>query len=160
VLLARLLQVTPSDPREPSEAPPPVEEPPVNQPPEEDAPPPPAAVKTNRQKAAENARAAKAAKAGPVSTGLADLAGPVGTNGAAEDQDDDMGLADPAMSPSEARDQGLAIVREIYAAGKVAEVKALQKEYGVAKFYDVPVEQGHAFHQRVMEVAQSVGLRQ
>ena len=63
------------------------------------------------------------------------------------------------MSPGEAKDAALALVRECYSAGHVAEVKALQKELNVAKFYDVPVEGGHAFYQRVMQLAQGVGLR-
>jgi hypothetical protein len=41
----------------------------------------------------------------------------------------------------------------------VAQVKALQKELGVAKFYDVDVTNGHAFYQRVMKLAHEVGIR-
>jgi hypothetical protein len=123
-------------------------------------------IKANRQAAAANARAAKLAKQAPVDVdtdpvgdrGAADLAGP-GTNGVDADPEEDLGLTDPSMSPAEAKEAGLVLVREIYAAGKVVEVKALQKEYGVAKFYDVPIEKGHAFHRRVMEVAHATGLR-
>jgi hypothetical protein len=126
-----------------------------------------AETKANRQAAAAAARAAKAAKTTtqtPVDSGdngmAADLGGPpAGTNGQDQEPEEDLGLDDPSMSPTEARDKGLAVVREIYAAGKVAEVKALQKEYAVAKFYDVPEQQGHAFYRRVMEVAHAVGLR-
>jgi hypothetical protein len=118
----------------------------------------PPAAKTNRQKAAANARAAKAAKADPA---LVEdlLAPPAGSNGADPD-DEDLGLdTSSAMSPSEARDAGLSLIREIYHAGKVGEVKALQKAWSVAKFYDVPVERGHDFYAAVLEIAQAVGLR-
>ena len=63
------------------------------------------------------------------------------------------------MSPGEAKDAALALVREAYSAGHVAQVKALQKELGVAKFYDVDVAGGHAFYQRVMKLAHEVGIR-
>jgi hypothetical protein len=120
-----------------------------------------------RQQAAANARAAKQsqielkqqaqAKLNPPPPD--DLAG--GTNGAADsDADDDaLGLNSPSMSPGEAKDAALALVREAYSAGHVAQVKALQKELGVAKFYDVDVTTGHAFYQRVMKLAHEVGIR-
>jgi hypothetical protein len=84
-----------------------------------------------------------------------------GTHGAADsDADDDaLGLNSPSMSPGEAKDAALALVREAYSAGHVAQVKALQKELGVAKFYDVDVTTGHAFYQRVMKLAHEVGIR-
>jgi len=113
-----------------------------------------------RQEAAAKARAAKAAKAAPAAP-----AAP-GGNGAAEDlgdqlvgdepDADDMGLADPSMSPGEAKEAGLALVRQMYAAGKVAEVKLLQKQYGVAKFYDVPLEKGHQFYREVLAISHKV----
>jgi hypothetical protein len=135
------------------------------------AEPGPDALKQQRQAQAANARAAKAAKqadppmrvSGGQATAAVDVAGPAdGTNGTG-DQDDDsdaMGLNAPSMSPGEAKDAALALVREVYSAGHVAQVKALQKELDVAKFYDVPVEKGHVFYQRVMKLAQGVGLRQ
>jgi hypothetical protein len=110
-----------------------------------------AAAKAGRQQAAAHARAAKANKAAPE-----DLSGPSGTNGATGDQlvggddPDDMGLADPSMSPGEAKEAGLVLVRQMYVADKVAEVKGLQKKYGVAKFYDVPLEQAHGFYRDVL----------
>jgi hypothetical protein len=123
----------------------------------------PAPVKTpspGRVAAAANARAAKQAQAklSPPPP-PDDLAG--GTNGAADsDADDDaLGLNSPSMSPGEAKDAALALVREAYSAGHVAQVKALQKELGVAKFYDVDVTTGHAFYQRVMKLAHEVGIR-
>ncbi len=134
------------------------------------------ATKAARQQAAANARAAKAAMTNankPAAqqqqqqlnaTPQLDLG--TGTNGAGDqaggDDDDDMGLGENAssMSPAEARDAGLALVREVYSAGHVAEVKSLQKTLNVAKFYDVPVDSGHAFYARVMKLAQGVGLRQ
>jgi hypothetical protein len=67
-----------------------------------------------------------------------------------------MGLADPSMSPGEAKEAGLALVRQMYAAGKVAEVKLLQKQYGVAKFYDVPLEKGHQFYREVLAISHKV----
>ena len=133
-----------------------------------------AARKAQLQAQAAKARAAKAAKqadapppvrvSGGQATAAVDVAGPAdGTNGAG-DQDDDadadaLGLSSPSMSPGEAKDAALALVREVYSAGHVAQVKALQKELDVAKFYDVPVDQGHVFYQRVMKLAQGVGLR-
>jgi hypothetical protein len=118
-----------------------------------------------RVAAAANARAAKQAQQKPTSdaslnqlASAADLAG--GTNGQDQSDDDDaLGLSAPSMSPGEAKDAALAIVREAYSAGHVAQVKALQKELGVAKFYDVDVAGGHAFYQRVMKLAHEVGIR-
>jgi hypothetical protein len=107
-----------------------------------------AAAKAGRQEAAAKARAAKAAKAagnGQADDSGADLSGPEGTNG--QDQDE-LGLVDPNMSPAEA-----------YAAGKVAQVKALQKAWGIAKFYDIPNEKGHEFFAAVMKLAHETGLR-
>jgi hypothetical protein len=115
-------------------------------------------AKANRQKSAAAARAAKAAKDnGPVEQVL----GPNGEDQAG-DQDEDMGLSPPAasMSPGEAHDAALALVREAYSAGHVAAVKSLQKELKIAKFYDIPVAEGHALYARVMKLAQSVGIRQ
>jgi hypothetical protein len=113
-------------------------------------------LKANRQAAAANARAAKT-KAGPVEK----VPGPPeDLNGAGpEAQEDDIGLVDASsMSPGEARDAGLALVRQAYAGGHVAQVKALQKKWAIAKFYDVPVEKGHVFYQEAVKLAQSVGL--
>jgi hypothetical protein len=118
-----------------------------------------------RVAAAANARAAKQAQQKSTSdappnqlASAADLAG--GTNGQDQSDDDDaLGLNAPSMSPGEAKDAALAIVREAYSAGHVAQVKALQKELGVAKFYDVDVAGGHAFYQRVMKLAHEVGIR-
>jgi hypothetical protein len=124
-----------------------------------------AAAKAGRQQAAAHARAAKASKAAPSSLTPADnedLSGPSGTNGATGDQlvggddPDDMGLADPSMSPGEAKEAGLVLVRQMYAAGKVAEVKGLQKKYGVAKFYDVPLERAHGFYREVLAISHKV----
>lgn len=128
-------------------------------------------LKAQRQQQAANARAAKHAKtsqdaqnANPATQQKPDLLS--GTNGGGpttdDDVDDDLGLSENAssMSPAEAREAGLALVREVYSAGHVAEVKQLQKELSVAKFYDVPVTNGHAFYARVMQLAQGVGLRQ
>ena len=117
-----------------------------------------------RQQAAANARAVKQAKVTlPVDDRPAGVAG--GINGAdvaddtADTDDDALGLNSPSMSPGEAKDAALALVREAYSAGHVAQVKALQKELGVAKFYDVDVTGGHAFYQRVMKLAHEVGIR-
>jgi hypothetical protein len=128
-----------------------------------------AAAKAGRQEAAAKARAAKAAKAagnGQADDSAADLSGPEGANGQGtaslrQDQavEDDLGLVDPNMSPAEAKEAGLALVREAYAAGKVAQVKALQKRWGVAKFYDIDMTKGHEFYQEVMKMAQEIGLR-
>jgi hypothetical protein len=63
------------------------------------------------------------------------------------------------MSPGEAKEAALGLVREIYAAGKVAEVKALQRAWSIAKFYDVPDAKGHEFFRQVMQLAHETGLR-
>jgi hypothetical protein len=111
---------------------------------------------TGRQAAAAKARAAKAAKAvGALIENSEDLSGPAPNGTDAED----IGLVDPGMSPAEAKEAALAIVREIYAAGEVAQVKALQKAWGIAKFYDIPDAKGHEFHQQVMKLAHETGLR-
>lgn len=121
-----------------------------------------------RVAAAANARAAKQAQqkaTPPVDDRPVGVAG--GVNGSpvdvadddTDDTDDALGLNSPSMSPGEAKDAGLALVREAYSAGHVAQVKALQKELGVAKFYDVDVTNGHAFYQRVMKLAHEVGIR-
>ena len=122
-------------------------------------------LKEQRQAQAAAARAAKANKTAPATKPAAappvdDVAGTNGTGDQDDSQDEDMGLDPPSMSPGEAKDAALALVREAYSSGHVAQVKALQKELQVAKFYDVPVEQGHKFYQRVMRLAQRVGIRQ
>jgi hypothetical protein len=130
----------------------------VRQIPSEDPP----AAKINRQRAAANARAAKAAKAPSEDPAPVEdlLAPPAGGNGA-DPGDEDLGLDTPgtSLSPSEARDAALSLIREVYHAGKVGEVKALQRAWAVAKFYDVPVERGHDFYAAVLEIAQAAGLR-
>jgi hypothetical protein len=130
-----------------------------------------AAAKAGRQEAAAKARAAKAAKAAEAGNGSlaadsgADLSGPEpngqGTASLRQDQavEDELGLVDPNMSPAEAKEAGLALVREAYAAGKVAQVKALQKAWGITKFYDIPNEKGHEFFAAVMKLAHETGLR-
>jgi hypothetical protein len=116
-------------------------------------------VLANRQAAAAKARAAKDAKkaAGPAAAAAPEL------NGVVKDalaDDDPLEFPEAAsMSPGEARDAGLALVRQAYAAGRVAEVKALQKQWQVAKFYDIAVEQGHAFYAQAMKLAQAAGLQ-
>jgi hypothetical protein len=114
-----------------------------------------AAALAGRQAAAAKARAAKAAKAGTAPGPETVIEDPA-PNGAAED---DLGLTDPNMSPAEAKEAGLALVREAFQAGKIAQVKALQKAWGIAKFYDVPNERGHEFYQQVMKLAHETGLR-
>lgn len=121
-----------------------------------------AAALAGRQAAAAKARAAKAAKAGSAPVGpdtlIEDPIGPR-TNGQDQAVEDELGLVDPNMSPAEAKEAGLALVREAYAAGKVAQVKALQKSWQIAKFYDIPNERGHEFFAAVMKLAHETGLR-
>jgi hypothetical protein len=122
-------------------------------------------LKIARQAAAANARAAKekaaAAKTKPAAPGpVEQVPGPDDLNGT-EDlvEEEDLGLPDAAsMSPGEARDAGLALVRQAYAAGHVAPVKTLQKAWQIAKFYDIPVEKGHEFYQQAVKMAQQVGM--
>jgi hypothetical protein len=111
-----------------------------------------AAALTGRQAAAAKARAAKAAKAAGPDTLIEEGA----PNGAAED---DLGLTDPNMSPAEAKEAALAIVREVYEAGQTAQVRALQKAWGGGKFYDLPDEKGHEFYRQVLKMAHETGLR-
>jgi hypothetical protein len=68
-----------------------------------------------------------------------------------------MGLVnDPSMSPGEAKEAALVLVRQMYAANKIAEVKGLQKKYGVAKFYDVPLEKAHEFYREALAISHKV----
>jgi len=132
---------------------------------------PPKAPSPGRVQAAANARAAKQSQQAQAKLNPPVDDRPVGVTGGvnggpvdaadddADDTDDALGLNSPSMSPGEAKDAGLALVREAYSAGHVAQVKALQKELGVAKFYDVDVTNGHAFYQRVMKLAHEVGIR-
>lgn len=80
-------------------------------------------------------------------------------NGGAGDQVEDMGLDDPNMSPAEAKEAGLVLMRELFGAGKVAEMKAIQKKWGVAKFYDIPVERAHEFYREAVQAMHETGLR-
>ena len=54
---------------------------------------------------------------------------------------------------------GLALVREAYAAGHTAPVKAMQKKWGVTKFYDIPPEKGHEFYREAVQLVVQAGLR-
>jgi hypothetical protein len=125
----------------------------------------PEKVKANRQQAAANARAAKLAKQAeatpePAEANGGDLEGQLVGDDPTEtpDDDSDLGLDDPSMSPAEAKDAGLALLREVFAT-KPAEVKKLQKAWNIAKFHDVPMERGHEFYQQAMKLAQDAGLR-
>jgi hypothetical protein len=66
----------------------------------------------------------------------------------------DEGVPEGSMSPTEARDRGLVSVRTIYNAGFKREVKALQAQFQVAKFADVPPARGHEFFTAVMALAE------
>ena len=117
----------------------------------ETTPPTTSVIPTNRQLAAAKARAAKDAKK--------TVKAPELNDDAQAELHEPIEFPDAAsMSPGEARDAGLALVRQAYAAGHTAPVKALQKQWAVAKFYDVPVDQGHEFYQAAMKLSQSVGL--
>ena len=111
-----------------------------------------AEIKLNRQRAAAAARAAKEAKSGMPVT---DVLGP---NGQDQDEPGEEILDDPAMSPGEAHDAALAIIRRHYYAGKEAEVQALRKEYGVTRFTDIPQEKGHELYRKARKLAQSLGI--
>lgn len=119
-----------------------------------------AAAKAGRQEAAAKARAAKAAKQAPEPEPEPEDLGPAGNGQDLQDQvEEDLGLDDPSMGPGEAKEQGLVLMRELYAAGKVEGVKKLQKAWGIAKFYDIPVEKGHEFYRQAMRLAVDAGLR-
>ncbi len=121
-------------------------------------------IPTNRQLAAAKARAAKDAKKTGTS-GPAEQASELNEDAAVAAKAFDLGtdpLAFPdaaSMSPAEAKEAALALIRQAYAAGHVKPVKDLQKQYQVKLFYEVPVEQGHDFYQRAMKLSQSVGLQ-
>jgi hypothetical protein len=74
--------------------------------------------------------------------------------------DDD--LSPPALSPAEAKAKSLDTLRTIYnshapgSPGRRA-VQKLQKELAVAKFQDVPDEDGHALLKSVIVLAEQVG---
>lgn len=130
-------------------------------------PGPPAEARTQQlREQAAKARAAKAAKAEAQAQATAldpdpvvDLTGPANGDGTtATDDADDLGLAPTTMSPAEAKEASLALLRDIYAVHP-ANVKALQKDLKVAKFSDVPVSDGHAFYKQVVKIAQDVGMR-
>jgi hypothetical protein len=129
--------------------------------------PPPAEARTQQlREQAAKARAAKAAKAEAQAQATAldpdpvvDLTGPANGDGTGTTDDaDDLGLAPTTMSPAEAKEASLALLRDIYAVHP-ANVKALQKDLKVAKFSDVPVSDGHAFYKQVVKIAQDVGMR-
>lgn len=125
-----------------------------------------AAALAGRQAAAAKARAAKAAKQAPSEithhgSEPDDVAGPPANGGDLGDQlvgddPDDMGLVDPSMSPEEAKEAGIALVRQMYIASKTAEVKALQKKYQIVKFTDLPVSEAHAFYREVLGISHRV----
>lgn len=157
-LLARMSD-EPTPTPEPQPEPTPAPEPAPEAPAEE--PPPPTAA----QQRAAHARAARAArqqektaaKAPDPLSAAEDVSGPAETNGA--DHEDDFGMTSPSMSPGEAHEAALALVREIHAAGKIAEVKKLQKDWEITKFYDIPLDKAFDFYRSVMNVAHETGLR-
>lgn len=108
-----------------------------------------AEIKLNRQRAAAAARAAKEAKAGMPVT---DVLGPNG-----QDEGEEV-LDDPSMSPGEAHDAALVIIRRAYYAGREAEVQVLRKEYGVTRFTDIPQEKGHELFRKATRLAKTLGL--
>lgn len=114
-----------------------------------------AAKRAARQQAAANARGVEPVLRTPSED---DLTGPE-PNGADTESVEDMGLDDPNMSPAEAKEAGLALMRELFGAGKVAEMKAIQKAWGVAKFYDIPNEKGHEFYRHALQTMHETGLR-
>ena len=120
---------------------------------------PPTAVPPALNKPA--AKAAPKTKTGPIEKVMGPAPAPEDLNGTGPEAEDDVGLAPDiaSMSPGEARDAGLALVRQAYAANHVAPVKALQKKWGIAKFYDIPVEKGHEFYSEAVQLAQSVGIQ-
>lgn len=75
------------------------------------------------------------------------------------DADDaDVTGANAGLSPAEALDLGLTLVRAVYNAGHKKEVKELQAAFGVAKFADVPVDRGHDFYKLVLALAEKTGV--
>ena len=120
-------------------------------------------VKANRQAAAAKARAAKDAK--KTGTSPTELASEL--NAPADDpkqlfepDTDPLAFPDAAsMSPAEAKDAALALVRQAYLAGHVAAVKVLQKHWQVSKFNEVPTEKGHDFFSQALQLSQNVGLQ-
>ena len=125
---------------------------------------PPVTDRTQQLQAqAAKARAAKAAKqaeaqaAAAAATPVPDLIGPANGEDTSEDADD-LGLAPTSMSPAEAKEASLALLRDIFAVHP-ANVKALQKDLKVAKFSDVSVSDGHELYRKVVRIAHDVGMR-
>ena len=92
---------------------------------------------------------------------------PVDVAGEPESDDDDIGLGteQPNLTPAEALEQGLGIIRNVFINGKQGNaaaqkgVKALQTKWGIAKFSDIPAKQGHLFYREAVALAESLGLR-
>lgn len=66
--------------------------------------------------------------------------------------------ANAGLSPAEALDLGLTLVRAIYNAGHKREVKELQATFAVAKFSDIPVDRGHEFYKLVLALSEKIGV--
>jgi hypothetical protein len=74
------------------------------------------------------------------------------------DDEDPTTIANTGLSPAEALDRGLTLVRAVYNGGHKREVKELQQKFAVAKFADVPAVRGHEFFKLVTALAEKTGI--
>lgn len=77
-----------------------------------------------------------------------------------EDQDPDTAEdPDASLSPHDALEKGLGILRNLYNAGHKDQVRQIQRDLGVLKFNEVPDQRGHDLYKAAVTVAESVGMR-
>jgi hypothetical protein len=89
--------------------------------------------------------------------GAGDLAGAFDDT-AAED-DDPLGLAPSGATAAEAKESAMTTLRNMFNAGHRDAVKAIQNEFGVAKFSDIDPKDGHRLLKMVETAAQKAGMR-
>ena len=89
--------------------------------------------------------------------GAGDLAGTFDDT-AAED-DDPLGLTPSGATPAEAKESAMTTLRNMFNAGHRDAVKAIQNEFGVAKFSDIDPKDGHRLLKMVETAAQKAGMR-
>jgi hypothetical protein len=64
------------------------------------------------------------------------------------------------MTPEQAKDAAIILLREVWIAGHHGAVKAIRDEFGCPEIMKIPSERGHILHYRAMELAEAVGVRQ
>ena len=92
--------------------------------------------------------------------GADDLAGGLDDPGTAGAEDDDpLGLAPAGHTPAEAKESAMTTLRNLFNAGHRDLVKAIQSEFGVAKFNDIDPKDGYRLLQMVEKAANKAGMR-